>query len=229
MDIIKIKRNQILMIQDRGYRIPEEEEDILSKSRKEIIRKYKDIAEDSDIDFRSSLNMTYWSPSYRDKNGKKAKNAILAYYGVPAHDSKKLGVNSIRDYIENMKSIDKKMKKNNNSGSLQGVIITPIVLSSSSSSNISYSLYSTQVFMDTELSIRPLDHVFSPEYHVLDSEERKELLSKVSTTNLHSFISSYPIPKHYGWKPGTIVRITGSFDILEMSIIQSSVDYRIVR
>jgi DNA-directed RNA polymerase I, II, and III subunit RPABC1 len=154
------------------------------------IRKY---LIENDDDFISSDDEIQIFNKINDEN-----NKIYVFFPKA---STKVGVNTIRQYIE-------EMQKN---GVKQSIIVV----------KNSITAFAKQVFIDAkplqieyfkenELLVDKLSHVLVPKHELLEEDEKKELLKiyKLKETQLPKIFSSDPISKYFGAKKGQVFKIT---------------------
>ena len=207
--LFEIKKNQLKLVERRGYNI-DRERPIFTYDYEQFLDIYVPFAKKQKKSLRNVLSTVY-------KN-KKDEKLVVHYADIST--SKQLGVEVINEFIHNM---DKNKSKN-------GIIITPIPLSSTSKKKISELLtYNIYIFTESEMSYDPTEHFLVPKHRALSVNEQRELLQKnnISIDQLPVILTSDIIARYYGFQTGQIIEITRTN--LYDTIVQESLAYRQVK
>jgi DNA-directed RNA polymerase subunit H (RpoH/RPB5) len=237
--LLTIKKNQIEMVRNRGYTIPEDEEiifdndisffsDFLSQQkdayqlgRKSEKFKYKgkNILKPN-IDFRFVLKNEY-------ENIETNKNFLVLYLGKyysETADSIKLeSMVFYINYIEKMKSMPSEIILIINAN------ITPQAFDAleifTQTNGIRY-----QIFNDHELFYNPIQFVDYSKHTLISEDEEEELLKNMKVVKSKMLVIGIrdPIIKYYNWPENRIVRIERD-DIYNSSLSQKSINYRVIK
>lgn len=226
----RVKRNQVMMIHDRGYIIPEDEQIYLEKSPN-----YREMGpEPTD---RNDYSKIYINPSGQ---------LIFVVY-LEASNSDTIGIDPVRKLFESIDDLAQPIQ--------ELVIITKQNLGATAidflngiqrtrdGGNMSLELSippnHIQHFNDIDLSYNPTEHYLVPKHEALTSQEQQELLqtTKINIKDLpiliYSDISTLkksrrpgdPIVKYYRFRPNQIIKITRRNFITE-TLIDSFITYR---
>lgn len=214
-----VKRTQVEMLKDRGYLIPEDEEDLFladdSKGKlsstilTDFVRHY---TSQDDATF-SRENM---STIYQDENGNKTY-----VYFVPQTAKERQGVGVVQSFVEKL----------TNQGINLGILITIEDFTSDAKKAIAdITTPSIQVFFDRQLFTNPTLHKTTPPHYRLTPDERLKFLSenKIQPGQMPSFTLDEPIVRYYNWKPGDIIRIERFNIATDKIMVTRSIAYRIV-
>ena len=207
--LFEVKKNQLKLIQKRGYNI-DREKNLLSITLKQFLKAYIPYAENNNKSFRSVL-----TNFYENDQGKR----ILVYYADADPGKSQLGVNIVGDAIEDM--VKYKLQ--------DAIIITPKALSSSAYKHVARLVsYNIQVFLEEEMSYNPLEHIFTPEHIPLSPEEQQQYLKRNNLTidQIPKILNTDVIMMYLGLQKGQLVKIN-RYNIFQTSIIEST-SYRVV-
>lgn len=208
--LFEVKKNQLKMVQRRGYNI-EREKHLLWSRVDQFLEAYIPFARQQKKSFRAILTGVY-----QNDEGKR----ITVYYADVSKGSSQLGTNEVEDATDTM---DKYKSRD-------GIIITPKPLSPSAAKKIEgLPKYNIQVFLESEMGYDPTEHFLVPRHIPLKPEEQREYLqrNKISVDQLPVIKASDIIIKYLGVRPGTVVRIERE-NMFETMIIHS-VAYKIVK
>ena len=209
--LFEIKKNQVKLVQKRGYNV-DRERAILNYTYENFINYYIPLAEKNKKTIRNLL-----SSVYKNENDEK----IFVYYADVDSSSKQVGKDIISDFIY---QLDSHKTKN-------GIIITPsISLSSDSKKTITSLLtYNIYVFKENEMAYDPTESFLVPEHKALSVEDQRDFLQRnnISIDQLPVILTSDIISRYYGFRNGQIIEIkrTNLYD----TIVQHSLAYRQVK
>jgi DNA-directed RNA polymerase subunit H (RpoH/RPB5) len=209
--LFEVKKNQLKMIQRRGYNI-DREKNILQLTLVQFSGPYVKFAQDKNTSFRSILTNVYENLS----SGKK----ILVYYADVPSSSTQLGVEGVGDAIDNMRKYNLH----------DAVIITAKQLSPPAVKHVSGLVaYNIQIFLEEELGYDPTEHFLVPKHTPLTDDEQRLFLEKnsLSIDQLPIIRTDDVIIKYLGLRAGRIVKIERK-NMYETMIIDS-VCYKAVR
>lgn len=210
--IFTVKKNQIKMIQRRGYTVKKRESDLLKISLDSFLEVYIPFAEQQKQSLRSVLSRPY---EHADDDSR-----IYVYFADQSKTSKQLGVDVVSDVIA---TADQYRAK-------KIVLITPSPLTPSASKKIQDLLsYTVSVFLETEMVYDPTEHYFTPEHRALETEEQREFLKRnnLSIDQLPIILTTDMISRYYGFRPGQVIEIKRVNMFVTM--VQESLGYRVVK
>lgn len=208
--LYEIKKNQLKMVERRGYNIDRERQ-ILQLTAPQFINAYIPFAQQQNKTFRSVLTQVY-----ENDEGKK----LLVYYADIPSNSSQLGVNELGDAIRDMDHYNLK----------DAIIITPKQLSSQSEKHISGLVaYNIQIFLEDEMAYDPTEHFLVPTHIPLDKTQQREFFEKndISFDQLPILLTNDIIARYYGLRGGQVVRIERTN--LYQTMVINSVAYRAVK
>jgi DNA-directed RNA polymerase I, II, and III subunit RPABC1 len=213
--LFEVKKNQLTMIQERGYNI-DREKSILQLTLPQFLDAYVPFARKQNRSFRSVLTNVY-----ENDNGKR----ILVYYADVPSSSTQLGVNELGDAIADMERY--KLR--------DAVVITAKPLSPSSSKHLDGLVaYNIQIFLEEELAFNATRHFLVPKHIPLTLEEQRAFLNSKKQSEEGFTIDQMPvIPAHdpiaryYGLRGGRIVRIER--ENMYETMILKSVSYKVIK
>ena len=208
--LFEIKKNQLKMVERRGYNI-DRERYILQITLPEFLKTYISFARKQNKSFRSILTNIY-----ENEEGKK----ILVYYADALTSSTQLGVNEIGDAIVYM---DKYHLHD-------AIIITVKQLNPPANKHINGLVaYNIQIFLEAEMAYDPTEHFLVPKHIPLTETEQKEFLenNQIGIDQMPIILSNDIIIKNLGIRSGQIVRIERE-NMFETMIVKS-VTYKVVQ
>lgn len=193
-ELFKVKRNQIIMLKDRGFDVSTELP-LLNYRISDFIKFYKEISNNKKASFKVSLGNVYVNLF----TGK----VIYVYYPETPKDTtvaKKINHDQITEII-------KFMSVNN----LYHIILiseTPLTPDAVKSFEDAPSLR-MESFLYDELTYNRNDHFLVPKHVLLTPNEASEYLkkNKLNISNLEAISYLDPISRWYGAVPGQIFRI----------------------
>nr|KAJ0214669.1 hypothetical protein LSAT_V11C400159910 [Lactuca sativa] len=184
--LCRIRRTVMQMLRDRGYLVGEFEINI---GLNEFVRKFGENMKREDL-IISKANAN-------DSSDQILSNQIYVFFP----DEPKVGVKTLKTYIERMKS----------ENVIRAILVvvenlTPIARNCMSEIATKFQL---EVFQEAELLVNVKDHILVPEHQVLTNEEKKTLLARytVKETQLPRIQVSDPIARYYGLKRGQVMKI----------------------
>ena len=206
--LFEIKKNQLKMVQRRGYEISKEES-LLSYTFEQFLDAYVPFAEKENKSLREVFSTTYKNPEQKK---------LVVYFAEPS--KKQLGVEVFGDFLKEMND-----QKSNN-----GIIITGSALTPATKKEIS-KLPSNNIytFMEDEMTYDPTEHFLVPKHRALSVEEQRNFLNKndISIDQLPTILTTDMISRYYGFQTGQVIEIkrTNLYD----TIVQYSTSYRVVK
>ena len=213
--LFEVKKNQLLMIERRGYNI-DREKGILQLRVDQFIDTYVPFARQQGKSFRAVLTNIY-----RNNDGA----GILVYFADVPTTTTKLGVEGISDAIGMM--VEHHLK--------DAVIITSKDLSPTAVKQIDGLVaYNIQIFLEEELSFDPTAHFLVPKHIPLSMEEQRQFLNQKQNGDASFTIDQLPIilskdiiARYYGLRGGRVVRIERE-NMFETMIIKS-LSYKVIK
>ena len=213
--LFEVKKNQLLMMERRGYNI-DRERGILQLRLDQFIDTYVPFAQSQGKSFRTVLTNVYLN----DDGGR-----ILVYYADVPTTSTKLGVNEIGDAIASMEQYQLR----------DAVIITAKDLSPTAAKQVSGLVaYNIQIFLEEEMAFDVISHSFVPKHIPLSLDEQRKFLNQkrndepsFTIDQLPIILSSDIIARYYGLRGGRVVRIERE-NMFETMIIRS-VSYKVIK
>ncbi|CAI9278343.1 DNA-directed RNA polymerases II and IV subunit 5A [Lactuca sativa] len=179
--LCRIRRTVMQMLRDRGYLVGEFEINI---GLNEFVRKFGENMKREDLIISKA-------------NANDSSDQIYVFFP----DEPKVGVKTLKTYIERMKS----------ENVIRAILVvvenlTPIARNCMSEIATKFQL---EVFQEAELLVNVKDHILVPEHQVLTNEEKKTLLARytVKETQLPRIQVSDPIARYYGLKRGQVMKI----------------------
>ena len=208
--LFEVKKNQLKMMQKRGYNI-DKEKSILKLTLRQFLDAYVTFAREQNKTFRAVL--TYF---YENDEGKR----ILVYYADVPTSSTQLGVNEVGDAIVDM--VKWKLR--------DAVIITSKPLSPSARKHTEGLVaYNIQIFLEEEMAYDPTEHFLVPQHIPLSTEEQREFLQEnnLSIDQMPIIRTSDIIARYYGLRGGRIVKIIRT-NMFETMVIHS-ITYKAIK
>ena len=214
--LFDIKRTQLEMIHDRGYDIPQDEENILTMGLDEFNLYLNNKVVSSKKSIRAVLSHLYFSQN--EING--SKRSMLVHYGSKTATQKQVSAEVVREFISLVSTFR----------TYEAILIVDAPLSSTANGELSaLTLTRWQVFDDTDLTYNPTTHVDTPRHELLPPEERESILRemKVDISKLPIIRLEDPVVRYYGWPIGSLIRIHRNDSALSI-LTHNSINYRIV-
>jgi len=208
--LFEVKKNQLRMIERRGYSI-EREKFVLKMTLPQFLKTYIPFAQQQQRSFRSVMTNVYEN---------EQSERILVYYADVPTSSTQLGVNEVGDAIVNMERYHLH----------DAVIITARQLSPPAVKHINGLVaYNIQIFLEEEMAYDPTQHFLVPKHIPLSKQEQREFLENkdISIDDMPVILSNDIIIKNLGIRSGRIVRIERN-NMFETMIIKS-VSYKVVK
>lgn len=179
--LYRIRRTVLQMLSDRGYLVGDFE---INTSKEQFLDKFGEDPKKDDL----VINKT-----------KRNDPGDQLYVFFP--EEAKVGVKTIKTYVERMKS----------ESVFKAILVvqqnlTPFAKQSLQEFSGKFHL---EVFQEAELLVNIKEHVLVPEHQVLTNEEKKALLERytVKETQLPRMQESDPIARYYGLRRGQVVKI----------------------
>lgn len=188
--LFRIKKNQLKMVERRGYDI-ELERNLLSTKPDDFVNSYIPFAKENKKSLREVLTRVY-----QNKAGEK----LFIFYADSSPDTKQLSRNDLEPALKRM-TTDKISNL---------VIITSKSLSSSASKKLKGLIaYNIQIFTEDDMGYDPTEHFMVPKHTPLTDDEQRLFLTEnnISIDNMSIILTSDIIAKYYGLRAGRIVRI----------------------
>jgi len=189
-DLFEVKKNQLKMLEKRGYNI-DPEKGILNLSLRQFLDIYVPHARKQNKSFRSVLTNYYTNDAGR---------RILVFYADSSPKKTQLGVEEVGHGIESMNKY--KLK--------DAIIITPKPLSSSAVKHINELVaYNIQIFLEQEMGHDPTEHFMVPLHIPLTTEKQRKYLqdNNINIDQMPLIKTSDRIIRYYGLRGGRIVKI----------------------
>jgi len=208
--LFNIKKNQLKMVERRGYNI-ERERSLLSLTLKDFMDAYIPFAKKKKKTLREVLTQVY-----ENDDGDR----LVVYFADIPDKSSKMGVDAMTDVIH---ELDNKKTKS-------GIVITPKNLSPSAKKQIERLVnYTIQIFLESEMGYDPIEHYLTPEHIALSKEEQRDFLTKndISIDQLPIMLDTDMISRYYGYRAGQVIKINRIN--MYNTLIQKSIAYRAVK
>lgn len=213
--LFEVKKNQLLMIERRGYNI-DKERGLFSIRPDQFISTYVPFAKSQGKTFRAVLTNVY-----QNDQGQR----ILVYYADIPPTATKLGVSAIEDAVADMTKYQLR----------NAVIISANDLTPDASKKIAGLIaYNIQIFLEQEMAYDPTAHFLVPKHIPLTIEEQREFLNQKKNDEPSFTIDQLPIiladdviARYYGLRGGRVVRIER--ENMYESMIINSVTYKVIK
>lgn len=212
--LFKVKKTQVEMMRDRQiYEIKPEDEKYLDPSYT-FEQFYRDNYNENPLDVYQKLDSVY-----REKTTNKYTK-IYYINGSKNMTDKKLIQHALSDYERS------KSQNINHIILICRYIISTRVLSDIS--DIQTREYPIEIFYFTELSFNVTKHSLVPKHNLIDSEERKRIITQIGDiNNLPKIFIDDPVVKYYNWKAGKIIRVD-RFEPVEGVAVSNNIFYRLI-
>jgi DNA-directed RNA polymerase subunit H (RpoH/RPB5) len=212
--LFTIKKNQLKMVQRRGYDIEKERAILEDYTLENFLEVFLPLSEKTNILSRSILS--YFSPYYENEKGDR----LIVYFPDAKKDKKELGVEAVNEAIEELM----------NNKAKNAIMITPKPISSAARKRIEeLPSYNITVFLDNEMTYDPTEHYLTPEHIPLSVEEQRDFLERnnISIDQLPIILTNDKIVRYYGFRQGQVIKIkrTNYYD----SMVQETIGYRAVK
>jgi DNA-directed RNA polymerase subunit H (RpoH/RPB5) len=217
--IFKVKKNSIIMLKNRGYAIPSDEEFLLNSTLVEFIEKYEKKSKQERILFREALNNVYSKEEevlevIDDENNKSEiniiKKSINVYFINTSEKANSIGKESISPIItgiankRSIKNVGQKVVINDI------ILITELDLSSGAKASINQidTVHcKIQHFLYQELSYIPINHYLVPKHELLTYKQLNILKKEIDILKLPKITTNDVICKYYGGVSGQVFKI----------------------
>ncbi len=208
--LFAIKKNQLKLVERRGYNI-ERERALLSMTLKDFINSYVALANKKKQTLRQIL-----TTFYENENGDR----LVIYFVDNPEKNSKMGTELMKEVISELDS--KKTKT--------GIIITSKMLSSTAAKDMERLInYNIQVFLESEMGYDPTEHYLTPQHILLNPDEQRKFLvgNDINIDQLPIILDTDIISRYYGFRVGQVIKINRVN--LYNGMIQKSIGYRAVK
>lgn len=206
--LLKIKQQQIKMIQKRGYDVSKEDWILKMNNGKKFVKKLIELY--GNYPTKKLLFSEY---THADKK----KPLFVMYIGLK--NSKTITVDSITSFVDKLTLENK-----------EGLLITNSTLSPTANEYLNIiTEHPYQLFKEDDLLYDVSEHTNVPKYTLLSAEEATKLKVRIglSKKGVGAILTTDPICKYYNYPVGSYVRVVSYHDIGLLS--QTLYDYRIVK
>jgi DNA-directed RNA polymerase I, II, and III subunit RPABC1 len=215
--IFTIKKNQLKMVERRGYDI-EKEKPMFNYTLDNFLDVYIPYSKKQNKSLRAVLSLVYDKKDKKDEKTNKRSDRLFVYFAEEP-EKPQLGIEYIIDFITEM---DKFKTKN-------GIIISPRNLSPPARKKLESLLgYNVNVFQENEMMYDPTEHYLVPQHRALGEEEQRNFLQQnnLSISNFKVILNTDMISRYYGFRPGQVIEIKrkNMYD----TMVPESLDYRVV-
>ena len=207
---LKLKRNQVLMMRDRGYDITDEEwilrDDLTGKEFKKKLRKKYD--KDEDYPIRKLMFSEYTHP---------LKEKPLFIFYVCIDSGKQIKVETIKPFTQKLTEENK-----------DGILVIDTVLSPTASECLNMiTEHHFQIFKEEDLLFNIINHVNCSQHQLCHSNEIIALKKiGISGKSLPWILHTDPIVQYYDFPIGSYIKIKVYINIPLMN--QYHCHYRVV-
>lgn len=240
MNLLKVLRTQIQMVQDRGYNLDQNDETILLFDPSNethvttFLNVYRDTVVQSKIPFRQVLKKIYIKGA-KGSPYPAPGSTLLVYYASPEAGHQTIGIGPVKNIIGDALKIQ-------NLGWL--IVISETEFTSEAVKELAkIKTYPIQHFLDISLMYNPVRHELVPKHIPLSEEEalafertnklKRRQLPLLRYGDLQSRAIEKkkrvidPIVSYYGFRPGQIVRIVRDNFIVE-TLVDRYITHRFV-
>jgi DNA-directed RNA polymerase subunit H (RpoH/RPB5) len=211
-DLLVVKRNQVEMIQTRGYDTEDESDHLADLET--FLAYYTPKAEDQQVTLREILTRIYRHTTDPEKN-------ILVFYAPhPPKRSKLVSVAAATSFIALCEEHDVS----------DAIFLSPAELSPKARSDVEVAVRrNIQIFYDYELMYNPIKHILVPRQELVPPEEAQELLRRLRARSqqLPVIYDADPIVRYHAWPVGGIVRVYRD-NIFVNTLTQDQIFYRFI-
>lgn len=198
--LFKVKKNQIRMMYDRGYKISDNELALVNYSLEDFIN--------SGLANPDAVSNMYTSD--------KRPDVFVKYLATPK--IKSLGMREIRDIIAYITTLP----------SRNIILITDVPFSTTAKTELdSLETYNFQIFNSKELTYIPIDNYLVPKHELLNEDEVKKLVANEKISKIPKISIDDPIAKYYGANKGDVFKIH-RVDLTGLQYVSRSISYRVV-
>lgn len=214
--LFDIKITQLQMVQDRGYPLHDDEEDILSRDFDNFVNYVNYRCQTENKSVRNVLARIY---DLQDEAGRSIKRLVV-FYGGKNPNQQHISVEVVRAFVGVIKQLSP----------TEAILIVDGPLSTAGNDQLAVvTTTAVQIFDESDLTYNPTHHVDVPRHELLSPEETKSKLIEMRADKSKLLIikADDPIVRYYGWKPGGLVRIYR--DDRAISILGGkSINYRVI-
>lgn len=212
--LFSVKKNQVQMIQDRGYDVGDEY-NLLDYNLESFIDLYEGIATDNQTTIKDVLGNTYYKDS--SEAGRSPSPLKVIYLETPT-DRNQIGKAQVSSIIEGLEQAREKIT--------HVIFIGAVGLSQDARKLfIKIPSYRIETFLYEDLMYNPTKHYLVPQHRILSPEEVRELKLQPSKCPLISVFD--PIARYYGAIPGMMMEIS-RIDLTGIGMVSRSLFYRLV-
>lgn len=209
--LFEVKKNQLKMVERRGYNIPDFEKKIYTTTLPRFAQGYIEYADNNNKTFREVLRTIYENDS-----GDK----LYVFYADSGPGTTQLGIEYVKPLVADMERY----------GIRNGIVIIPKKLSSDAAKAITGMISKNiQVFLEEEMAYDPTEHYLTPKHIPLTREQQDKFLhdNNIDIDQLPVILSSDIISRYYGLVSGQVVRIER--ENLFESMVMKSVCYKVIQ
>ena len=227
-DLLRIKKESLQILRDRGFTIPDnelpilEDEDITINQFKSIYLEAKDDIYQPLYNFisRKIIFRSFMSNIYQ-----RPKSNCLVFFAEPEEKTdKKISNDQLADFCRLI--IETKVE--------EAILISNVSASSAVSSlcgegSKGLNKVYIQFFTDDELLYNPLEHVFVPKHRIISDKEVKELkeTDKINLSQLPKISKFDPVCKRMGADENDVIEIIRKV-LIKDSLVEEELSYRVV-
>jgi DNA-directed RNA polymerase subunit H (RpoH/RPB5) len=226
-ELLKIKKESIKILQDRGYTIPAEEASILNGTItiEEFKNMYLELISKPSHPLHGFLSKKIMFRSFMSNIYSKGKTTCLVFFAEPEQrKDKKISSEQLGDFCRLL--IETKVNEAILISNVQSSSMSSIICGEATKGPNKIFI---QYFTDDELMFNPLEHVFVPKHRILEEDEVRDLkeVDKIMLSQLPKISKFDPICKRMGADEGNVIEVTRRVLIKE-SLLDEEIAYRVV-